>query len=136
MASKRTEEIIHTILNEPCFLNENGDIPVWSSKIWKCVSDKLNMYLKDGQKSISDQYLYTLVKQNRYDILNTIRSNLGFSTGVSEKIPIDQTSTSSNESDSTFEGRYQISEIPNSISRQPKKFLVTISKELYEKIKP
>lgn len=50
-------------------------------------------------------------------------------------MPIDQTSTSSNESDSSFEDRCQIPEIPNSMSRQSKKFSVVIARQSYEKIK-
>lgn len=77
-----------------------------------------------------------MVKQNRYDVLNTIRSNNGINTDTFEKIPIDQTSASSNKSDSSFKDRCQIPEIPNSMSRQSKKFSVVIARELYEKSKP
>ncbi|KAL5237421.1 hypothetical protein ACI65C_004831 [Semiaphis heraclei] len=78
MASKRVDEIISKILDYPSFLNNDGEPPAWSSKIWKLVADNINSSAIDGQKCINSQYLYTLVKENRYDILTSIRTKLGF----------------------------------------------------------
>lgn len=78
MASKRVDEIITKILDHPSFLKNDGELPAWSSKIWKSVTDSINISAIDGQKYITSQYLYTLVKENRYNILTSIRTKLGF----------------------------------------------------------
>lgn len=132
MASKQVDEIIMNILDEPSILNENGDIPLWSSKIWKSVANSLNKNAQDGQKIISYQYLYTLIKENRYDILDNIRSKLGISRDVyvsDQKSKSDITNSSSSGcSDIKFNSQFSSRKC-----NQTKQFKVVILYDLFKK---
>lgn len=86
MASKWVNKIIVNILEHSSFLNNDEELPPWSTKIWKSVADSTNSSAKYGQKSTSSQYLYTLVKENGYNI----RTELGFDKEpISEQISND-----------------------------------------------
>jgi hypothetical protein len=74
MAAKCVDDIIEAVLQEK-LLNDNGELPPWSSLAWQKVSDSLNSS-KKYQKIISRDYLYTLLKNNRYDLLSQIRKRM------------------------------------------------------------
>lgn len=137
MASKRVDVIITKILDHPSFLNNAGELPAWSSKIWKSVTDSINSSAVDGQKCITSQYLYTLVKENRYNILTSIRTKLGFNEvpNIDEQISDDNAFISSSTSDSETD----LLKYKNAINRKDKhtkSFKVVIPYEIFKNIEP
>lgn len=102
MTLEKIDNIIEVILSEPIFLAEDGTLPAWSSQIWKSVAAKLNMNSKEGRAMTSD-YLYTLVKNNRHDILKKIRSKLGFDNEIPDNMSSDLTSINSDQNENNSE---------------------------------
>jgi len=74
MAAKRVGDIIEAVLQEK-LLNDNGELPPWSSPAWKKVTDLLNSSER-YQNIINRDYLYTLLKNNRYELLSQIRKRM------------------------------------------------------------
>ena len=74
MAAKRVGDIIEAVLQEK-LLNDNGELPPWSSPAWKKVTDLLNSSER-YQNIIKRDYLYTLLKNKRYELLSQIRKRM------------------------------------------------------------
>jgi len=100
MAAKRVGDIVEAVLKEK-LLNDNGELPPWSSIAWQKVTDLLNS--SEGyQKIINRDYLYTLLKNNRYDLLSQIRKRMNVVMPESQEPYYesdDITSDDNNESD-------------------------------------
>lgn len=79
MASKRIHDIVEAKVN---LLTDKGELPAWSSKSWQRVADILNTAIKFDKKVITRDYVYTLVKNDRYDIHSKVKSNLGIEVGT------------------------------------------------------
>jgi len=80
MASKRIDEIVEAVLKIN-LLTDKGELPPWSSKSWQSAADILNSAKGLDKKVITRDYVYTLVRNDRFDILSKVKSNLGI--GVS-----------------------------------------------------
>jgi len=76
MASKRIDEIVEAVIKVN-LLTDKGELPPWSSKSWQSVADILNTAKRLDQKVITSDYVYTLVRNDRFDILSKVKSNLG-----------------------------------------------------------
>lgn len=74
MASKRVDEIVEAAINSN-LLDNKGEIAPWSSPNWQIISNRLNASVLSTK--ISKDYLYTLIRCNRYNILTKIKSALG-----------------------------------------------------------
>lgn len=135
MASKRVDEIIETILQEPNFLDEDGKSPPWSSKIWKSIANKLNT---NEQNIISPQYLYTMVRENRYNILSRVRLKFGLEEIALKKEQ--NISINSNSTCSSDDGEDQLNILQSSLykkrSLQAKQFKIVIPFDVFQNIKP
>lgn len=83
-AAKRVDEIIEAALQEK-FLNDYGELPPWSSLAWQKVTDLLNSST-EYQKKINRDYLYTLLKNNRYDLLSQIRKKMNIVMPESQEL--------------------------------------------------
>lgn len=84
MAAKRVGDIIEAVLQEK-LLNDNGELPPWSSPAWKKVTDLLNSSER-YQNIINRDYLYTLLKNNRYELLSQIRKRMNIVMPESQEL--------------------------------------------------
>lgn len=74
MASKRINDILQAAVEENV-LNEKGELYPWSSPVFQNAAEKLN--LKENCPKISRDYLYIILKNNRYNLLDTLRTMCG-----------------------------------------------------------
>jgi len=56
-------------------LNEKGELLPWSSPDYQKAADELNK--KENCLKINRDYLYIILKNNRYNILDTLKSKCG-----------------------------------------------------------
>lgn len=81
MASKRIDDIVEAVIKIN-LLTDKGELPAWSSKSWQRVADILNTAIKFDKKILTRDYVYTLVKNDRYGILTKVKSSLGIEVGT------------------------------------------------------
>lgn len=74
MASNRLEDILQAAIDFN-LLNEKGKLSPWSSLDYQRAADKIN--IKGDCPKISRDYLYIILKNNRYNILDTLKSKYG-----------------------------------------------------------
>jgi len=74
MASKRLYDIIQAAVDFH-LLNETGELSPWSSSDYQKAADKLNM--KENCSKINRDYLYVILKNNRYNLLDSLKSKCG-----------------------------------------------------------